>query len=351
VQRLPSLTGLRYLAAAMVVFHHAAPVLAAGSWWEHVSAGGYVGVSFFFVLSGFVLAWSHRDADRVSTFYRRRAARVYPLHVITWGAAIAASTLAGDHKTLPSMLLPLFLLQAWSPSVDVYFGANTPSWSLSCEAFFYAVFPLVAHRGPRLATRPRWLVPAVVLMVAVGLGYGSWPAQSQWLSYISPPYRLGEFLIGVLLAAAVRRGMRCVPPVWGALAFVAASYLVVAVVLPDRSHGFHDAVMLPSIVVLLAAAARADIAGVRTLWSSKVLVRLGTWSFALYLINFAAVRLLERLIGGPMDNGPVLGPLLTIVWLVALVAPSWLAYRVIEEPGERWLSGRRRRPTAIPAVR
>src|SRR4051812_31522444 len=97
--RLDSLTGARFIAALIVVLLHSTrsidtrvvdiPAI------SFVSTLGSLGVPFFFSLSGFVLTWSMTEGDRLRNFYRRRLARVYPLHVATWAVAVAALIAAG----------------------------------------------------------------------------------------------------------------------------------------------------------------------------------------------------------------------------------------------------------------
>lgn len=103
--------------------------------------------------------------------------------------------------------------------------------------------------------------------------------------------------------------------------------------------------MLPSVVVLIAAAANADIRGARSIWAHSLLVKLGQASFALYLVHFSMARLLERLLGGPLESGPVLGGVLIIAFLGAATGASLLAYRLIEHPMERILRGKGRANT------
>src|SRR4051812_40535867 len=88
---LPSLTGLRWFAALAVFFHHSA---FAWNWNQTVTAGyselarpGSTGVTFFYMLSGFVLAWSPPDRDTPRPFYRRRFARIAPAY---WVATLIA---------------------------------------------------------------------------------------------------------------------------------------------------------------------------------------------------------------------------------------------------------------------
>lgn len=96
VERYPSLTGLRFLCALGVFLTHAwyvAKVFRDDRAEQAVKAVlplGMVGVSVFFVLSGFVLTWSARDGEgargggSARSFWRRRAAKVYPNHLVVW---------------------------------------------------------------------------------------------------------------------------------------------------------------------------------------------------------------------------------------------------------------------------
>ncbi|WP_425275736.1 acyltransferase family protein, partial [Streptomyces angustmyceticus] len=100
-QRLPSLTGLRFAAAGGVVFTHGSllvdPHLAqtlGPEVWVGASA-----VSLFFILSGYVLTHSARPADTARAFWRRRAAKILPNHVLTWCVVVAALACAGAATT------------------------------------------------------------------------------------------------------------------------------------------------------------------------------------------------------------------------------------------------------------
>ena len=254
---LPSLTGLRYLAAALVVVHHTAPVLALGTPVDRFGSGGYVGVTFFFVLSGFILTWSRRSGDTKSGFYRRRFARVYPLYFVTWLLAVAASFLAGDDKPIAGIVLSLILLQAWVPDPLIYGGGNPPGWSLSAEAFFYAVFPFL-RLGKHTSRATAALLIVGASMTVLGAAYAFSPWYSHWVAYYSPIYNLGAFLVGVLLARAVKNGFGKDFSLPWALALVIASYGCLIMFAPTDLRGFLDAVMLPSIIILLAAAARSE---------------------------------------------------------------------------------------------
>src|SRR5262245_3879603 len=140
--RLPSLTGLRFGAAFLVFGLHIVGIalFAPGpgrAVMGYVFGAGQTAVSFFFVLSGFVLTWSSRPDDTATRFWRRRLARIYPSHLATMIVAAAWFVAIGYGTRAPTLLANAFLVQAWSASPDVYYSLNGVSWSLSCVAFFY----------------------------------------------------------------------------------------------------------------------------------------------------------------------------------------------------------------------
>lgn len=118
-QRLDSLTGARGVAAGVVFLSHIATggVFAAGSSVQDVLAtatktAGTIGVSFFFLLSGFVLTWSARPTDTYGGFLRRRLVKIYPNHVVTF--CLALVLLAAAVTPPGTAVLNLLLLQSWS---------------------------------------------------------------------------------------------------------------------------------------------------------------------------------------------------------------------------------------------
>ena len=68
-------------------------------------------------------------------------------------------------KSLGWVARPEALRRAWSPNADVYFGLNTVSWSLACEVFFYASFPLLNRVLARLPERRLWTAALIAMGV------------------------------------------------------------------------------------------------------------------------------------------------------------------------------------------
>lgn len=293
VVRLPRLTSLRFFAAAAVVAYHAVSFFTREPWAVAVTGPGFVGVSFFFVLSGFVLTWTD-TGEAVTPFYRKRFARVWPLHGLM--ALVVVLTLEGDASRLPANLA---LVHDWWPDPAWNFSLNGVSWSLSCEAFFYLCFPVLGYLAHHLRSRALaltflagWLLVGLVVHVAVE------PVLEFWVLYLSPFYRSGEFLIGMVLALQVRAGWR--PPCGTTPAVVMVVLGPVFLALlgqgMDTSYDpsvfwLYDLSVLPGLVLLIAAAATADLerrpgwlAGRSAGWCGEI-------SFALYLSHQVVFRL------------------------------------------------------------
>ncbi|MFD8277520.1 acyltransferase family protein [Streptomyces flaveolus] len=181
--RLPSLTGLRFLAALAVLPHHAflpipplrlladdATQFRSYRWFNQ--AGG-PGVPFFFVLSGFVLTWPARHDDTTTSFWRRRFVKIYPVYVIA--RALAMGLFAAPATSDGVAVADLFVVHVWVPEYFTNFSVDCPSWSLGVEAFFYLCFPLLLRLFQRIdaAHLKYWIAGVIAAVWATpALAYG-----------------------------------------------------------------------------------------------------------------------------------------------------------------------------------
>lgn len=370
--RLPSLTGLRFLLAAVVLAGH---VLTLGRFYEDqavyeaadVSAmASAAAVSSFFLLSGFVLAWNASPADTALRFWRRRLVKIFPNHVVTWSLMMGLLMATGTAASLPvpdpglgQAVRNLLLVHAWIPDMADFSSVNPVTWSISCEAFFYALFPLLIR--PVRAIPARLIRPAIVLMAALVLAMpmvamavtdeaapGSWPTLSTerwWLIYFFPPVRLLEFVLGLVLARAVQLDRwPALRPHWPLLAL--AGVFAARPVLPEEFL-WGAATCLP-VAVLIPALATRDVQGRGSLLGRRGLVPLGEASFALYMVHFPllyAIRVtLDR-----RTFDTVTATALTVGVSVLCVAVSLLLWRGVEVPMMRRFA----RPggSSVPAAR
>lgn len=362
---LPSLTGLRFVAAMAVVLYHLPMKPFASETATRLVAHGYLGVSLFFVLSGFILTYTYIDADTgalrgsVRDFWWARVARIYPVYLIALLLSLpifvifrvlVAAPAARPPAYLSAVLTPL-LLQAWWPTTATQW--NTPGWSLSVELFFYALFPFAAvwlarRRRATAIAGAIWLlalaIPAAYLVVATG-PMSQTPGFDRylWLQAIkfNPVSHLGEFALGVAAGLSFLRRSSSLPaPLpfgWVAAAGIVLLGLVAATTgwLPYALC--HNGLLAPLWASLILGLAANQGLAARVL-GSRPLVRLGEASFALYLLHTPLLGYHELARGLLRIRHPGLS---SPAWvqagaiLVVAVAVSLYVFRHGEQPGRR----------------
>ena len=352
--RVESLTGLRWWAAFFVFCHHMTN-LAPLPIYEFLKYGTS-GVTFFFVLSGFVLTWSAQPGTKIRTFYRRRFARIVPLYLLTLLAAFFVFYRVDPPTgmswikpiSMTALVLSAFLLHGWSNNPAILYGGNPAGWTLSVEAFFYAYFPFVWR-----ATRTLKTAGGLILCVAViGLGGAYRLALFHYKDVVpvlpQPILHSVAFLFGIGLAIALRSGWKPRIPVWFAFAVTIGGLLLL------WYSGSHPAKVPFAITMglcqkeiltllygfLILAVASRDTRGGRSLLRSRPLVALGQWSYAFYLIHATILYAIKEYHG-------VAGPIgwSNLTWyagvLIISIFASWLLYKFVERPMERKLRGPR----------
>jgi peptidoglycan/LPS O-acetylase OafA/YrhL len=329
---LPSLTGLRWIAAVLVFGLHIQMVAyfsgSAAAFVSQAFAAGKTGVSFFFILSGFILMWSARPHDSARGFWRRRVARIYPVHFATFVIALLmAFTIDGAMRpSVGQAVANLFLVQSWTPSGPSQL--NPVSWSLTCEAFFYALFPVFAAAVRRC---PAWLTAVLAVLATVTvmvLPTINTHLGLMWSVYYFPPARLPEFLLGMLLARLVILGRWRGPGMALSLLIAVIGYALA----PRFGTNTATATVL-GYGLLIARSAQADLAGEPSPWRHRWLVRLGEISFAFYMIHLLVLRAGERLFAfhPKLPLLPALGA--TVAAFACSLTLAWMLYRWVEKPG------------------
>lgn len=373
VERRPplhSLTGLRFVAALLVFGFHItlfdSPVppndpvnpfsdtsLATTAEWVLAKAG-YVGVSFFFVLSGFVLTWSSTPGERAGPFLRRRLLKIFPNHLVMF--LLAMVLFAGATTPVHAWLPNLFLLHSFSPQADTYVSVNPPAWTLCSELLFYLLFPLLIRPIRRLAPRHLWwgvavMIAAMVLVQVVNQFLIPATPVSPivpvsnlqfWFGYIFPPTRLFEFVVGMLLARIVMAGMWPRIGRATACALMVVGY-VVALNVPFF-YGFTVATIV-SVCAVIGAYAVADASGRRSVMAGPVARRLGEMSFGFYICQ-GVVVFYGRTLLGPEPFATPVAVLVVLALLGATLVAGALLYLGVERPiMRRWARPAARRST------
>jgi len=353
-ERLDSLTGLRWWAAFAVFLYHMHVFAPLPGPITTVLLNGYLGVTFFFVLSGFVLTWSARPNLPVSTFYWRRFARIWPAHMV---ALLLAIPVFYTIFVVPEgsflkpfdlgiLLLSVVLLQAWWANPMILFSGNPAAWTLTCEAFFYALHPWISRVLVPMAKRGALLLGAGVVLYAFVYRVVVLVFPETGLAAVPVPVqRLPEFVLGMALAWAMRSGWRPrIHPIVGIGSMAAVIGLLLfsgrllgesplTAVLRGLTNEFFTIACGLAILSLASHALR----GKRLWFASRWQVRLGEWSFAFYLVHATFIYLALRIFGYQEASWR------NLLWFAVLFAVDLVAAWALHTFVERTLEKRMRR--------
>lgn len=333
---LPALTGIRIFAAYYVVMvhfglgfvrrHHGPPVLI------HFLSRGFLGVCLFFILSGFLLAYTYageRPGEPLAgRFWQARVARIYPVYLLSLLFMLPFT--AGT--SLWRRLAVLFMVQSWVPGPwQPNLGGtwNFPSWSLSVEACFYLLFPFLLPALSRMRTRSLRLLAAALMLAAV-VGNLARPIQFWALSshilvrsIPMPIYRLPEFFIGAIAGILFLRtgGVRGSGPIAD---LTAVGSLLFLCVVSDR---WASLAIFPFTLLIVSLAGQTGV--VARFLSTRAFVLLGGASYCVYLLQLP-VRLYTRALVTQWAHAPryldeFVSPLL-------LLLVSIIVFLFFEEP-------------------
>ena len=344
----PGLDGLRAIAVLAVLFFHAGVADA---------PGGFLGVSLFFTLSGFLItgllisesAATGRIALR--RFWGRRVRRLMPAALVCLALVLAGSRWLVARASIPSLRIDVVaaaanvanwrFVTAHQSYAELF--ANQPSavlhfWSLAIEEQFYLIFPCVV--ALLLSRRRAWALPVGLTVMIAASVVASLLTTSHDAVYYGTHTRAAELLIGGLLACVVQRrnGLAVANPALRrpavdrrlkqVLAFAGLIAFVVLVVNTRQSDGWlyqggFAALAVLWCIVIVAARAPGPF---RALVSQRPLVALGRRSYGVYLFHWPVFTLLT-----PSRLG-VHGWQARVIQLAIIAAVTEASYRLIERP-------------------
>ena len=222
-----TLTSLRFIFAMMVFGAHCYVI--DNHFDIHFFKEGFVGVSFFFMLSGFIIAYNYQkkfSENKITkrTFWVARIARIYPLHWLTLLIAVAlgnyviASGTIDWCKHFPASLT---LTNAYIPKDNYFFSFNSPSWSLCCEQLFYICFPfLIAFTKDYRKLLSTFLICAILSIVGMYFTPMITSSQGSIIEIAS----IALFLSFYLYAAEIPKVYRYSCYYWIPIAFILISF-------------------------------------------------------------------------------------------------------------------------------
>jgi len=298
-------------------------------------------VDMFFILSGFVIAYSYPTSSTgfrgYARFLLRRIARIYPLHILTLLAFVGLAWIGisgpTSHASVMDFIHNALLIQAWG--ITDHLSFNSPSWSISAELFCYLLFPLLMW----LAGRVSPLILAIIVACLYGvLAHGHLPIWQDRSQMYGANYDYGmlralpSFMNGILLAMLFRqfRGYRSKPLALGGILVFLGSVLVLNVFAkPDL------AIILFSVAILLTAIGESAFTKVP---GAAWLGRLGNTSYAIYMLHELLLILVFKPVWHQLGLTPGAFPLFALGCCAVLTMAAGLTYSLIENPARKLIN-------------
>jgi len=308
---------------------------------ETFLGNGYLAVNLFFILSGFILAYTYEGQIDGKTnrlhFWEARFARIYPVYFLSLILAFWFER----GLSLGTRIAVLGMVQAWNPVAPQLTGAwNYPAWTLSVEAFFYLCFPFILPWMSRRSIRTLfWMMACLVMICIVAhtpvLGLGDLDRSSIVINFVPLPLlRIPEFLLGMVIGLRLLRAEAAGRNAGSALRTNLA--VLSALLILSLPLGAWVSLVTVPFALLVYELAVGETVLVRVL-STRLMVLLGSASYAVYLLQFP-VRSWTRVIFSRFPEklahlGAPLTPLILVLF-------SILVFKFWEEPCRRAMRSR-----------
>lgn len=333
--KLTQLTFSRFVAAmAIVVFHFKGGVLPV----KVESLTNFIGyfdvlVSYFFVLSGFILTVNYKQLVHVKQFYLNRFARIYPLYLF---ALVFTLLLVYNARTpnetigFTKVFLNASLLQAWFKQYVLTY--NYPAWSLSVEAFFYLLFPYVMYllQNKKITSQLFyivlcWLAMQVASMLMIVKG--------NYFILYHPLFHLSTFLIGIAGGKLFMvRYALLVSNISKLELLSAAAVLVICYLIISKNIFFntfyHNGFLAPVFVLFIYTMALSN-KRFFTSFNIRGLQYLGEISYGIYILQIPVSILVYGLIDRTIHTSSTLS---FYIFLTVLICMSAITHECIEKP-------------------
>jgi peptidoglycan/LPS O-acetylase OafA/YrhL len=367
---LKSLTGLRFFAAIYIVlFHHGGNSLSGlpefvGKFFRY----GYVSVSLFFILSGFILAYTYLETKNESSidvrrFWVARFARIYPLYlfalIVSAPAFISKFFELGAVRSFLTGISSLTLLQAWTPwTVAIW---NTPTWAVSVEVFCYLIFPFMAIWINKLNSRNIILTASILWISSLVFPIANLLVINQlvgeksiWMTFIiyGTIFHAPQFLMGVCLGVIfLKKQDKLISalPSYSQLALLTTGLAIaVSIVLVRGSNIPYELLnngLLAPLFCLFIWTLSESRGVMAKFLSLPFLLLLGEASYAIYLLQNPWLSSLKLVVERGAKQGLLSPDFFNSFWflsgyLLSLIAISVVALVWIEKPCRKYILSR-----------
>ena len=345
---LTSLSSLRFFGALGIYFHHLKYNLGLGP----------IVVTFFFILSGFFMAYGYKNKFQTLDFltYKKflinRFARLYPIHFLAFLISIYIMYLTGFKTNWVYATMNLFLIQTYTNIGNQVFAFSGVSWFLADCIFLYALTPFLLfflHKTKIVGSMRKLFLCGIILLssgfVVAYFFKGNVVSYSPgwWLIYISPYNRIFDYGSGLLCGLifsllSERKHIKCNFFLFSLLEIgaILIGYLTyTSSLLPFDSIRF-DMFWVPAILLIIFVLAFQN--GVLSkILSLKFFIKLGELSFSIFMIHTACITLTALVLGSRIyEAGTKKHFLAQLLLFGAIICVADVINRYYEIPLRNW---------------
>lgn len=349
IEILP-LTSFRFIAAFYVFIFHCQihyGVFTSISFINSFISHGYLGMVMFFILSGYILSYNYKDfntKNQIKNFYINRIARIYPIYIIYGliGFPIFLLSVTNINSILDLELIQIilaflafiFMIQAWFPTLfNIWnFGG---SWSLSVEAFFYFLFPILRFISINISKRSlivifilSYLLSSIPVLYLYSYStVDTFPIMNTYL-YSNPILRLGEFIFGIILfvLAYERNIIKYNKHLFFLLLII---FIIFVISINFSSLSVLNFIFVPILGLFILYLHNSK----NSFFSNKLLIYLGKISYSFYLAQFFVFALIK-------ENITSFDVSMINKWFLAFIITmtiSIIMYHFVEIPAKKYV--------------
>lgn len=337
--RIEQLTFTRFIAAiSIVIFHYGSgSYLFNNEYFSFIFQQANVGVSYFFILSGFVMIIAYGDKGNISflNYIQNRLARIYPVYLLAIFLILSVSLFRGfDHQEL---LLNLFMIQSWIPQKAL--TINSPGWSLCVEMFFYSSFPFLMNKiysKQKLKFNTIWIILfwliSQIIFHLIIYEIFEMPIYSTKDLFYYPLLHFNEFLIGNLTGMFFIYKLKDYQKNYLLPILVCLICLILLLRFP-LGFNFHNGLLAIIFVPLILLISLSN-DKISRFFSKRIFVFLGEISFSIYLLQLPVWMIfsdyiIEKYLG--LNNESDFTGMF-LLRLLILITISALSYLYLEKP-------------------
>lgn len=333
MKEISALTSLRFFAAFYVfLFHiHIRWNITHNIYISNILNCGAVGMSIFFILSGYILSYRYDKEPQemdLKRYYQNRFARIYPIYFTA--ALITTPWIGSSNLAIIVFLLftNILMIQAWFPQL-FHFWNCAGSWSLSAEAFFYGAFPFLRRIIKNLSFKNLAIFTGLTCLSSITPGISTILFTQTFEAYYSLPiYRIPEFIFGICIFELSRniKSSNYDTPIT-LITITTFFYLSFS-----NAHIYitHNWIIVPTIGVVIIFLEKSNSGLIFKFFRSKIFNWLGKISYCFYSFQALLIFVLLEIYGQNSNHKMHIFELFYI--LSTLIIISAVGYHLIEEP-------------------